>query len=95
MTREANSSYSSKTIKNPQPNAILELVHQAVTNMMRTSDLDMQEKYNPEMIDNFIANVGWAPFALHATPYLVLRQTQQLLVGICSLTYHILLTGLS
>jgi hypothetical protein len=55
------------TIKNPQANAILERIHQVVTNMMRTSSLDMQETCTPEMIDDFIANVGWAIRSTHHT----------------------------
>ena len=27
--------------------------------MMQTSSLDMQETCTPDMIDNFIANIGW------------------------------------
>ena len=55
------------TIKNPQANAILERIHQVVTNMMRTSSLDMQETCTPDMIDDFIANVGWAIRSTHHT----------------------------
>lgn len=55
------------TIKNPQANIILERIHQVVTNMMRTSNLDMQETCTPDMIDDFIANVGWAICSTHHT----------------------------
>ena len=55
------------TIKNPQANAILERIHQVVTNMMRTSSLDMQETCTPNMIDDFIVNVGWAICSTHHT----------------------------
>ena len=55
------------TIKNPQANAILERIHQVVTNMMRTSSLDMQDTCTPDMIDEFIANVGWAIRSTHHT----------------------------
>ena len=85
MTIEANSSYSLKTcanlfslkhkpttIKNPQANAILERIHQVMTNMMRTSNLDMQETCTPDMIDDFIANVGWA---IRSTRHTVLGST--------------------
>ena len=57
------------TIKNPQANAILERIHQVVTNMMRTSSLDMQETCTPDMIDDFIANVGWAIHSTHHTVF--------------------------
>ena len=52
-------------VKNPKVNAILEQVHQVVTNMMKTSDLDMQETCSPDMIDKFIANAGWAIGSTH------------------------------
>ena len=55
------------TIKNPQANAILERIHQVVTHMMRTSSLDMQDTSTPDMIDDFIANVGWEICSTHHT----------------------------
>ena len=55
------------TIKNAQANAILERIHEIMTNTMRTSSLDMQETCTPEMIDKFIANVGWAICSTHYT----------------------------
>jgi len=48
------------TVKNPQANSILERVHQVVKNMIRTSELDMQDTCEPEMIDEVLSNVGWA-----------------------------------
>ena len=57
-------SYSLKrkptTVKNPQANAILERMHAVLSDMIRTSELDMQETCTPEMIDDVITNVGWA-----------------------------------
>ena len=57
-------SYSLKrkptTVKNPQANAILERMHAVLSEMIRTSELDMQETCTPEMIDDVITNVGWA-----------------------------------
>ena len=57
-------SYSLKrkptTVKNPQVNAILERMHAVLSDMIRTSELDMQETCTPEMIDDVITNVGWA-----------------------------------
>ena len=55
------------TIMNPLANAILERVHQVVTNMMQTFSLDMQEIFIPNMIDNFIVNVGWEICSTHHT----------------------------
>ena len=55
-------SYSLKrkptTVKNPQANAILERMHTVVTDMLRTSSLDMQDTCTPEMIDDLVTNVG-------------------------------------
>ena len=60
------------TITNPQANAILERVHQVVTNMMQTSSLDIEDTCTPNMIDDFIVNVGWA---IHSTHHTVLGST--------------------
>ena len=38
------------TIKNPQANAILERIHGVFTDMLRTSNLDMQDTVNTEMM---------------------------------------------
>ena len=59
--------YKPTTIKNPQANAILEIIHQVVTNMMQTSSLDVQETCTLDMIDDFIANVGRAICSTHHT----------------------------
>ena len=45
-------------IKSPQANAIIERVHQVVTNVMRTSSLDIQETCTHDIIDDFVVNVG-------------------------------------
>ena len=55
------------TIKNPQANAILERVHAVCSNMIKTSNLDMQDTCTPEMVDELIANIGWAIRATHHT----------------------------
>ena len=55
------------TIKNPQANSVLERVHQVISNMMRTASLDMQETCSPEIIDEYISNVGWAIRSTHHT----------------------------
>ena len=47
------------TVKNPQANSILERVHQVVMNMIRTSELDMQDICKPQMIGEILSNVGW------------------------------------
>ena len=55
------------TIKNPQANAILERVHAVCSNMIKTSNLDMQDTCTPEMVDELIANIGWAIRATYHT----------------------------
>ena len=60
------------TIKNPQANAILERIHAVIADMMRTSGLDMSETCTPEMIDEFLTNVGWA---IRSTYHTVLKTT--------------------
>ena len=47
-------------VKNPQANAVLERVHAVVTNIIRTSGIDMSPTCTPEMVDDIITNVGWA-----------------------------------
>jgi len=60
------------TIKNPQANAVLERIHAVVANMMRTSGLENCDAIVPEMIDNFLTNVGWA---IRSTYHTVLKTT--------------------
>ncbi len=57
------------TIKNPQANAICELIHQVLGTMMRTSEIDMAESVEPANIDTFIDNAAWA---IHSTYHTVL-----------------------
>ena len=59
-------------IKNPQANAVLERIHAVVASMMRTSGLDNCDAIVPEMIDNFLTNVGWA---IRSTYHTVLKTT--------------------
>ena len=60
------------TVKNPQVNSILERIHQVVMNMVRTTDIDMQDTCEPEMIDKILSNVGWA-----------IRSTYHTMLGSC------------
>ena len=55
------------TIKNPQTNYILERVHRIVINMVCTANLDMQDTFEPEMINKTLSNVGWAICSAHHT----------------------------
>ena len=55
------------TIQNPQADIILERFYRVVTNMMQTYSLDIQETCTLCMMDDFIANVGWAIRSTHHT----------------------------
>jgi hypothetical protein len=48
------------TIKNPQANAILERLHQVLTQMLRTSKLNMAKTITPDDVDVFLENAAWA-----------------------------------
>ena len=60
------------TIKNPQANTILERIHGVFTDMLRTSNLDMQDTVNAEMIDDFLVNAAWA---IRSTYHTVLKSS--------------------
>ena len=67
-------SYSIKSkptsIKNPQANAILEQIHQAVMAMVRTSEIDMADSVAPSDIDAVLTNASWS---IHSTYHTVLK----------------------
>jgi hypothetical protein len=48
------------TIKNPQANAILECLHQALAQILQTSKLNMAKTITPDDIDVFLGNMAWA-----------------------------------
>eukprot|EP00804_Cyclotella_cryptica_P015712 CCRYP_013381-RA/>CCRYP_013381-RA protein AED:0.60 eAED:-0.14 QI:0/0/0/1/0/0/2/0/736 len=48
------------SVKNPQANAILERVHQVISSMLRTTEIDMAPSVEPSDIDTFVTNVAWA-----------------------------------
>jgi hypothetical protein len=48
------------TVRNPQANAILELVHQVLGQMPRTTEIDMAESATPNDVDVFLDNAAWA-----------------------------------
>lgn len=58
------------TIKNPTANAILERVHQVVTSMLRTSELDMAETITEQDVSDFLDNASWA---IRSTYHTVLK----------------------
>jgi hypothetical protein len=47
-------------VKNPQANAILELVHQVLGQMPRTAKIDMAKSVTPNDANVFLDNVAWA-----------------------------------
>jgi hypothetical protein len=60
------------TVRNPQANAILERLHGVLTDMMRTSEMDMADDVTSEDIDTFLVNAAWA---VRSTYHTVLRST--------------------
>ena len=79
---EANSNFTLKpyvnhlgssirtSVKNPQANAILERVHQVISSMLRTAEIDMATSVEPSDIDAFITNAAWA---IRSTYHTVLK----------------------
>ncbi|KAL3781033.1 hypothetical protein HJC23_007929 [Cyclotella cryptica] len=58
------------SVKNPQANAILERVHQVISSMLRTAEIDMAPSVEPSDIDTFVTNVAWA---IRSTYHTVLK----------------------
>eukprot|EP00804_Cyclotella_cryptica_P017384 CCRYP_020239-RA/>CCRYP_020239-RA protein AED:0.58 eAED:0.68 QI:0/-1/0/1/-1/0/1/0/488 len=48
------------SVKNPQANAILERVHQVITVMLRTTEIDMANTVVASDLDVFLTNAAWA-----------------------------------
>jgi hypothetical protein len=58
------------SVKNPQANAILERLHQVLTTMLRTAEIDMANTVAPSDIDAFLTNAAWA---IRSTYHTVLK----------------------
>ena len=58
------------SVKNPQANAILERVHQVITTMLRTTELDMADTVATSDIDAFLTDTAWA---IRSTYHTVLK----------------------
>jgi hypothetical protein len=58
------------SVKNPQANAILERVHQMISSMLHTAEIDMATSVEPSDIDAFITNAAWA---IRSTYHTVLK----------------------
>jgi hypothetical protein len=55
------------SVKNPQANAILELIHAVIGNMLRTPKLDMAEMVKTSDINVFLSDAAWAICSTHHT----------------------------
>ena len=58
------------SVKNPTANAILERVHQVISTMLRTAELDMANTVVPSDIDAFLTDAAWA---IRSTYHTVLK----------------------
>jgi hypothetical protein len=58
------------SVKNPQANAILERLHQVITAMLRTTELDMANTVAASDIDAFLTDAAWA---IRSTYHTVLK----------------------
>jgi hypothetical protein len=82
------------SVKNPQANATLKQVHQVITTMLHTAELDMANTVETSDIDRFLTDATWAICSTCHTVLKASAQEQQCLVGTCCLTYPSLLTGI-
>ena len=64
------SSVSQPVSTNPKANAILERVHQVITTMLRTAELDMANTVVTSDIDAFLTDAAWA---IRSTYHTVLK----------------------
>eukprot|EP00804_Cyclotella_cryptica_P000594 CCRYP_009980-RA/>CCRYP_009980-RA protein AED:0.70 eAED:0.70 QI:0/-1/0/1/-1/1/1/0/176 len=80
MTMEVNSNFTSRplcdsyglkhepaSVKNPQANAILKQVDQAIMMMLRTADLELVDMVNESDIADFLTSVTWAVCSTYHT----------------------------
>ncbi len=58
------------SIRNPTANAILERVHQVISSMLRTAEIDMANSVKPSDIETFVTNTAWA---IRSTYHTVLK----------------------
>ena len=82
------------TVKNPQANSILGSVHQVVMHMIWTSELDMQDTREPQMVDEILSNIGWAIRSSYHT-MLGSFPGSAVLGEICYLTSHTYIADLA
>ena len=58
------------SIKNPIANAILEWVHQVISSMLHTTEIDMAPSVEQSDVDTFMPNAAWA---IRSTSHPVLK----------------------
>jgi hypothetical protein len=73
-------------IKNPQANAILERLHQALGQVLRTSELNMTETITPDDVDVFLDNAAWA---IRSTYHTVLIASPGVAILGCDMLFDI------
>jgi hypothetical protein len=73
-------------IQNPQANAILECVHQVLTQMLCTAELNMAESVTPNDVDVFLDNKAWA---ICSTYHTVLKSSPGMAIFKCNMLFDI------
>jgi hypothetical protein len=73
-------------VKNPQINVILECIHQVLTQMLRTVELDMAKSVTPDDVDVFLDNSAWAILSTHRT---VLKASPGMAIFRCYMIFDI------
>jgi hypothetical protein len=73
-------------IKNLQANAILERLHQVLSQMLRTSKLDMAKTMTPDDVDVFLDNAAWA---ICSTYHTVLKASPGAAIFRCDMLFDI------
>ena len=77
------------SVNNPQANTVLERVHQVITTMLRTAELDMANTVLPSDIDAFLTDAAWA---IRSTYHTILKASPGAAIFGCS-TFSSFLTG--
>ncbi len=66
----------------------LECLHQVLTQMLRTAELDMAETVTPDDVDDFLDNAAWAMCSTYIIQSLKPLQMRQYLDATCSSTFR-------
>jgi hypothetical protein len=73
-------------IKNTQANAILERVHQVLTQMLRKAELNVAKSVTPNDVDVFLDNAAWA---IRSTYCIVLKASPGVAIFGCDMLFDI------